>query len=187
MFLERLAAIQSRMSPAARDLSTFFFVVVSETMISGTLSKVPKDTNVAFAVRHMLDDHAKDEGRHHTFFSNLFSNLWPQLSRTQKLEMSPHFPEFIRAFIDPDIRAMTAILTDQGFDHEECQQIIHDTYSPSHVGEVARNASVATVRLFERHGVLEDSRTREAFFANGLLAGNGQPFPDCDRADREYS
>ncbi len=167
-FLSRLNELQAHLSPPIRRLSEFLFVVVSETMISKTLSKVPKDTNVVTAVREMLRHHSIDEGRHHRFFSQLFEQLWPALTAHQKEKVGVLLPEFIRAFIDPDTEAIKAMLGEQRFTAKEIGQIIHETFPPRLLELWSQEASKSTLSLFERNGVFEDARTSDAFVAAGL-------------------
>lgn len=60
-FTTRLFEVESTVSPKLRDMVRMFFVVVSETLISATLNKLPKDRRVVKAVRDVIADHAFDE------------------------------------------------------------------------------------------------------------------------------
>jgi hypothetical protein len=52
---------------------------------------------------------------------------------------------------------------------EEVRQVIEESYPPARVIAGLRKTGFATLRLFERNGVFEDSRTLEAFNQSGLL------------------
>src|SRR6266852_3759766 len=64
-FLDILDALVEREEPEFHALIKLFFVIISETLITGTLIKLPKDDTVQAAVRGVARDHASDEGRHH--------------------------------------------------------------------------------------------------------------------------
>jgi hypothetical protein len=180
IFLERLARIQEKTDPAMRELTKLFFVIVSETMISGTLSRVPKDPLVVTAVRDMLRDHMVDEGRHQKDFSEIAKTVWPQMSTTQKAAIGPLLPLFIRAFIDPDVRHLQRILGTEGFTEDEQLAIIHDTFTPGRISTVARESSQYTVRLFARMGVFDDSAIVDAFAENGLFLPNSNSLEEAN-------
>ena len=83
-FLQRLEEVQTDVPDDLKSIAGLLIVTLFETLISATLNKIPKDTQVVTAVRDMVADHAEDEARHHVFFSHFMDVLWPQLSRPQQ-------------------------------------------------------------------------------------------------------
>jgi hypothetical protein len=167
--LRRLKAIQSASPHEMRALIKLFFVIVSETLISATLIQIPRDGRVVSAVREMVADHAEDEGRHHAYFASLLELIWPRMSCRQQATIGPLLPELILAFLEPDRAAIRSEVARCGLEPDVVRQIVDETY-PAHLVQAnARSMAKATIRLFERNGVLEHSRTQESFQAAGLI------------------
>lgn len=168
-FLQRLRTVQCAVPPELRQMAEIFFAIVSETLISSTLSKIPKDERVVTAVRQLTADHAEDEGRHHAYFSSLLEALWPQLSPQQQATIGPLLPEFIRGFLEPDYPAIKRGLAGYDLTPEEIDRVVAESYRPEEVDDGVREAARASLRLFERTDVLSEPHTREAFIASGLI------------------
>lgn len=169
-FLRRLRSIQASVSSDMRSLVEVFFTIVSETLISATLSDIPRASNVVTAVRELVADHAEDEGRHHAYFSSVLRALWPQLSMAQQLELGPLLPEFVLGFLEPDLAAARRLLQRYDLGSDEIDRVVHEAYPTHTVQTGVRQAAGATLRLFEHTGVLEHPSIAEAFRERGLLA-----------------
>lgn len=156
------------LTPEMRDLAETFFVIVSETLISATFTKIPADGRVLPAVRQAIADHAEDEGRHHAYFAKLCELVWPQLTPREKETIGPLLPFFITIFLGPNYPAVRAYLS-QYLSPEEAEQVIVESYPPQKVSANITGAARATMRLFGRCGVLEHAETAEAFRRSGLL------------------
>ncbi len=167
-FLRRLRAIRRDLPPDQRRLAMSLFAVVSETLISGILAQVPKDDRVVTSVREMIADHAEDEGRHSAFFSQYFAYLWPRLGDKLRSELGPLLPEFIRAFLEPDLRAIRRSLAGLPLGPDEVETIMADCYPAEVVSAASREAATVTLHLFQHNGVMDDSRIADAFRAHGL-------------------
>jgi hypothetical protein len=165
-FMERLAYLEESLSPRDRRLARAFFAIVSETLISAFLSEIPGDHSVIEPVRALIADHAIDEGRHHVYFSHLLHWLWPQLSSREQLRVGQMLPDFIRSFLDPDLRAVAVMLLQSSLTEDEVQQVLADTYD----GEQSHEFSARhTVRHLGEVGVLDDPQISEGFQTAGLL------------------
>lgn len=166
LFMERLAYLEERLPGRDRPVAQAFFAIVSETLISSFLSEIPGDHSVVEPVRALIADHAIDEGRHHVYFSQLLRWLWPQLGPRQQLMVGDMLPDFIRAFLDPDYRAVAMMLLESSVTEDEAQQVLSDVYGqePSHEFS-ARH----TVRHLGEVGALDNSQTLESFQKAGLL------------------
>ena len=164
-----LRATQLESPRELRSLIKLFFVIVSETLISATLIQIPRDGRVVSAVRKMVADHAEDEGRHHAYFASLLEMIWPRMTPRQQAAIGPLLPRFILAFLEPDIAAVRSELAGCGLDPDRIQEVIEESYPTPHVIAGARTMAKATLRLFERNGILEHSHTLEQFQAAGLI------------------
>jgi hypothetical protein len=172
IFLDRLASIQDQVPVQLRELVKILFVVVSETLITHTFSDLPKDQRVVSLVRENIRHHYEDEGRHAAFFTKFFETVWPQLTAEIKKTLGPLLPNLILSFCEADYRSMGQDLGVIGFSKAECHEIITDCFPSHDVARNAKKASAATIKLFERSGVLENARTEAAFFEAGLIDGS---------------
>ena len=168
-FLSRLNTLKAGLDPAVRPLAELFFTVVSETLISSILSGIPKDQRVCTAVRETIADHAEDEGRHHAFFARFFEYAWPQLTAGQRDLIGTLLPEFVVAFLKPDIAATADMLKLTSLDSESVMGVIEETYPIARIQADMRAAAAATLRLFDRNGVFESDKMADSFFQCGLL------------------
>jgi hypothetical protein len=168
-FILRLESILAETDLELRALVRFFFAVVSETLITGTLSQVPKDTRVMPGVRQMLRDHAEDETRHHAFFADALMQVWPQLRAHERALIGPLLPEFISLFITPDPMALGEALSQIGLARREIDRLKEEAYATERLNRAAIEGSGVTLRHFRRAGVFEDARTADAFGAAGFM------------------
>ena len=74
----------------------------------------------------------------------------------------------ILAFLEPDFVAIAGNLRACGLTAEQIDQVMTESYPPATVSAGIRAASKATIRHFERVGVVEDPRTAEALEARRL-------------------
>lgn len=70
-FLTVLDRLKRRHLDIESDFVTLLFVIVSETLITGSLGQLPKDKAVQQRVSDVAKDHARDEARHHSYFSEV--------------------------------------------------------------------------------------------------------------------
>ena len=80
-FLYREVAELDRTYGALAKLS---FGAASETLITGTLTRVPKDLRVHPCVREVITDHARDEATHHAVYSDFIGIMWEQLNEAKR-------------------------------------------------------------------------------------------------------
>jgi hypothetical protein len=168
-FLNRLNSARKEVPSNLKSISFLLTVIVFETLISSILNKIPKDKQVISAIREMVADHADDEARHHAFFSSLFDILWPQLSKKHHSVLGPLLPHFIIKSLEPDYNSIRRRLAFYNLHPNEIEQIIGESYPPHEVMAGLRKTASATIRLFERNGLFEDSQTLYAFQSSGLL------------------
>jgi hypothetical protein len=168
-FRRRLEAGGAHIPAMSAGVAQLFFTIVSETLISGVLAAIPNDYRIVPAVREIIADHAVDEGVHHAYFANLLEFAWPQLPKCDRAAVALALPHFIRAFLDPDLAALAAILHDTGLASDEVGQVISDAHPPANTAATVRAGAQMTMRHLRRVGVLDLAPAREAFAAEGLV------------------
>lgn len=168
-FLNRLNSARKAVPSNLKQISALLTVIVFETLISSILNKIPKDRQVISAIRDMVADHADDEARHHAFFSSLFDVLWTQLSKKHQSILGPLLPHFIIKSLEPDYNSIRRRLVFYDLRPNEIEQIIAESYPQQEVITGLKKTASATLRLFERNGLFEDSQTLDAFQSSGLL------------------
>jgi P-aminobenzoate N-oxygenase AurF len=168
-FLLELDAIKSFHNSRTVPFLMLFFAIISETLITSTLTQVPNDERVVTGVRTILRDHAEDEARHHAYFVDVLTAAWPRLTAPQRAIIGPILPRFISMFLTPDLLHAQDCLATLGFSAGAAEQIIEEVYTPENIIAEIRPKADATVRLLRRAGVLEDPRTIDSFGKSGLL------------------
>lgn len=170
-FRLKLGKALATVAPRLRVLTEMCFAVVSETLISGKLSRIPRDVRVAPAIRHLVGDHARDEAKHHALFTQLFRILWPQIPTEDRRQLGMLLPSFIVMFLEPDRGALRQTLHGVGLSEMDAQRIIAESCDPRALAHEMKYAARATLCLFERMHVLDEfPEISEAFHEHGLAA-----------------
>lgn len=167
-FLVSLGRIMDE-NPGYEQLIMLFFSIVSETMISGILSDIPRDKSVQSNVREVIREHSIDEGRHHKYFSQLLNFVWPQLSEEQMDVIGPLFPFFILDFLRPNLENVRRDLEYVGFSESKSTQIVEDSYSEFDFIGNAKKVSRHTLRYLRDADVFRSQIVVDAFGEKGLL------------------
>jgi hypothetical protein len=167
-FARRIRGLDALADSDLRSMQALMFAMVSETLISSTLTALPQDRRLPSNVRAVIADHAEDEGRHHAYFRSMLFQVWPALSRSVRMRIGPWLPELIFAFLEPDYRAISFALTEVGLNPAEAEQVLLESYPRAAVTDDVARAARSTVRYFEDVGALRDPETRDRFIAAGL-------------------
>jgi len=125
----------------ARRLIRLFFVIVSETLITTSLSHIRQDAALPQAVRAQVSDHARDEARHQRFFATLLAAVWPHLNQADRLFCLSHVPDFVLAFVAPDRSAIVAEIVNAGVSRDDAEGIVAETYTDAVVAAYAKRCS----------------------------------------------
>ena len=157
-------------APEERAWFELFFVIVSETLISGVLSRLPQDQQVIPVVRLVVADHAEDEAGHNRLFSRVCELAWGQTPPSLRSRIAAALPEFITHFLAPDLRAFRAFLVPH-YGRRAAEDILRESYPEAQSRRDAASAARNTIRLFERVGILESPAAREDFEKRGLVLG----------------
>lgn len=151
-----------------RDLASLCFSIVSETLISGALSTIPEDPTVLDIVRQVVSDHARDERRHHAYFSKVFEIAWPQFGIHERHILGPLFARHIIAFLEPDTQMLQRIVG-QYVNDEQAAEVITESHTRRGVMEDIQRASRATMSILARGGVFDDPMIADSFERAGLV------------------
>lgn len=165
-FAERLDATAARLLPGAEVLAQLLQVVVFETLITAVLNELPADPHVMTTVRDLARDHARDEGRHHRYFSAFFRHLWANLDQPTRARAAIALPALIEDCLRWDAQPVRRSLILTGLSPAEADTVVRDCYGG--VPEMRQVAS-ATVRLCRSTGVLDQPGAWEAFAARDLV------------------
>ncbi|MEY9878260.1 hypothetical protein ABH931_007787 [Streptacidiphilus sp. MAP12-33] len=185
-FARRLDELREVLPPELRGLESLLFAIVSETLISGILSDIPRDTRLAQPVRDLVRDHAEDEGRHHIYFRSVLKHLWPALTARERSAVGPHIPAAIFSFLEPDYAQLAVRLASVGLTAAETEQVIAESCPAEELSRSVAQAASPAVRYFAEIGALDEDRTRDAFAGAGLhppldaaarTARNARPAP----------
>jgi hypothetical protein len=168
-FTQYLTHVESELDHSTADVARMFFAIVSETLISAILSDIPKDPRVVSAVRDVIADHAIDEGRHHSYFSQLVGFVWPQLDARTRTTIGLLLPRLITTFLEPDLHAEACMLAGYGLDTDDLAQVLWDSYHPADTHERVRRSARMTLRHLEGAGVLDDPAIQARFDEAALL------------------
>lgn len=168
-FLHRLAQLKARQPSRRAGLIDLLFTIVSETLISGTLTDVGHASDVDPAVADTVRDHAADEGRHHAYFAAYVNHLWASLTTEERVFASRLFPELIDIFLRPDFEDIGAELLGYGLTRDQVAEVLEDTFSESVQSAYTRTTAAKLLGYLTDLGVFEDSLARDSACAYGLL------------------
>ncbi len=168
-FLGRLDEVRGRLPQHLRGVEGLLFAIVSETLISGMLSVIPRDDRLPQSVRDVIRDHAEDEGRHHVYFRSVLSQLWTALGRSERQALGPLIPAAVYAFLEPDYAQAAHHLRAIGLSGEQIDQVIEESWPVRRVRSDIAAAAAQLTRYLGDVGALEDARTHEAFEQARLL------------------
>jgi hypothetical protein len=167
-FLDTFDGIVTAAEPEYEPLLTVLFATVSETLITGSLKRLPEDRTVQHAVRDMAKDHELDEGLHHAFFRSVFLNLWPRLPGEMRRLLGPLLPRMILTFLEPDPGAMTRMLGEHPGTFPDPARIAREVACGPRLRATIVAAALPTVRMAVQAGAFEEPDTAAAFHECGL-------------------
>ncbi|KAA1243475.1 diiron oxygenase [Aquimarina sp. RZ0] len=167
-FLKELDDIILSQPKELEKMIKVFFVIISETLITGTLTGLPNDEEVQKAIREFALDHATDEGKHHAYFKQFFEILWPKMPEELQVKIGSVLPKMILAFLYPDTHVLKQILL-QFFSEEESSEIINDLISSDIILNGIRKSSFPTKNMLKRNKLFTISKIKDSFNEHKLL------------------
>ena len=168
-FLRVLGELQERVPVEVGSQLETAFATISETLISGSLSQIPRDRAVLPLIRDYAGEHAADEGRHQQYFGEFFGEWWPQLPGRVRQGLGVLLPDLCLAFLGADRQLHQRVLESCGLASDNAARWVAEAFPESAEGPSARKPLQATLRLFERSGVCADAAAYDAFAARGLI------------------
>jgi len=163
VFLETLDNLVGREEPEYHSMIKLFFVIISETLITGTLVDLPRDQSVQKAVRELANDHAFDEGRHHAYFREVFEYVWPRLPREMRRKMGLLLPDMILAFLQPDAHALTRMLEQFPKEFPTAGQIVEEVIGYKSTQQGILSSAAPTLRMLRDNRVFDDLEIADTF------------------------
>lgn len=167
-FLAALEKAKSDSPPDRRGLVPLIFAIVSETLITATLTRLPNDPDVDPLVRRVVLHHALDEAQHHAVYSRILEMLWDRWSEDQRSLHAPLLARFIEAFLAPDVGAARSWLLQLGVTEKVAAGIVEDVYAPSEVLRDMRLAAAPSLESMRRAGLFENAVFVDALGERGL-------------------
>jgi hypothetical protein len=172
-FVDTLDTMVAEYEPEVEPIVKLLFAIVSETLITGSLLKLPKDETVQQAVRDLAQDHATDEGRHHAFFRQVCLFVWPRLPRDLRRRLGPLFPDMILTFLAPDPRALERMLSHYPDVFPSPRLVAESVVGARETLADMRNAAKPTLRMLRQNGVFDEPEVADAFLRRGLTLEGG--------------
>jgi hypothetical protein len=169
-FLRVLRMRMAEARPEDRLTVRLVFAIVSETLITGTLTLLPADSTVLPIVRSVVRRHARDEALHHAVFAQVAALLWSSWPNSRKDLFAHLFAEFMEAFLRPDLEAFVTGLLAAGFDRAEARAIIDDLYPSKTVRELTIKSARPSLLALEEAGIAEHPAFIDALDVLGLSA-----------------
>ncbi|MFD9456821.1 diiron oxygenase [Streptomyces sp. NPDC059985] len=169
-FVTALQDTGRRLLPDDPVLAGQLQAVVFETLITAVLNEVPQDPTVVSTVRELMRDHAKDEGRHHRFFSAFFLELWARLDQRRRVLAARALPAMIRAALDWDLEPVYDSLRRAGLDEDRTEAVLTDTYGGDAGIDRIQTISRSTLRLCAQVDAFDLPGVTDAFALYGLRA-----------------
>lgn len=166
-YLEKVTD-ENQLSPI---LAALFFCFVSETLVTGLMDLVPKDTQVVSVVRQVFGDHAQDEGFHCTYFMNIFEPTWKFLNTDQRETLGRVLPGIIISLVSSDKQFDRKVLKALSFSDRQANAILDEVYADkAALSKAARQSANKTIRMFNSAGMLYMPSVFEAFAEEGLIS-----------------
>lgn len=156
-FLTRLDGLKAR-HPSRSGLVDLLFTIVSETLISATLTDVARSSAVEPSVADLVRDHAVDEGRHHAYFAQYLRHLWAALDADERRFAACLFPELIDVFLRPDTADVGEELLGYGLSRDDVEEVLADTFDEQVQAAYSRATAARLLGYLDEIGVLDDPR-----------------------------
>lgn len=167
-FLRRLKSIVAALPGREGALVDLLFVIVSETLITGSLTELARSENLDLGVAAAIRDHASDEGRHHAFFAYFLRVLWGALTPNERTWSAIVVPRLINAFLAPDEDAVRNDLLFAGLGEDAVEQILSETYRTSGAHRQMAASATQTLSYFRTLGAFDTQQSIEELNRYGL-------------------
>lgn len=172
-----LQALEETRSSLPEDLRADFELIavcIAEHILIKDIVAARREEKVAPAFTHLMSDHASDEGRHATFFSDLTRRCWDRMSDQARQAVGRVLPAFVQAYTAGDAERGfdRAVLAGCGLAQATVEEAIEET-DPVYQEIMEMHVEMTRahlMRLLQRTGVLDHAPTFAAFAALGLVS-----------------
>lgn len=168
-FLQRIAIIAETVPAGMRYQLMTMFVSISELLITGTLTALPRYEEVAAPIKESIHDHAADEARHHAFFSAYFPIYWHSLSGEEQQILGPLVPDLIDCFLQPDVASLKAEFDRYGIPAETASTILAETFNAEKTAADKKKMARPVLKLMERIGICGSPSITDRLGTLGLV------------------
>jgi hypothetical protein len=168
-FLKLLNELEETTDSSIRSFLKVFFVIITETAITGNLLKIPRNKQVVKAVRDLVTEHAQDEKIHSLYFENLLRLIWEQIPLEKRVRIGSILPKLIFIFLKQDVQIIQNYLKILNLNSCEINAILSDTYSESVELHRIKISIEPTLAVLRRNNVLDEVDVTEAFETSGLV------------------
>lgn len=148
-------------------LIRFGIAAISETIAAKELAENMKGI-VIDSIYNIFIDHAEDEKKHCMFFTTLFEYVWKYLSADERKYLGINLPKILKAFVDINTIALYEALEEVGFDKEDSNIIISESYPKEFSVQRALSVASVTFRIFQKLNIYSIPEVREAFIKEGF-------------------
>jgi len=155
-FLDRIdcAIAHNRHLPV--ELIITLYTIVSETIITNQLSHDYVDETLYPVVRELLRHHARDEARHHKYFSDLFCFLWEHCSSTRKKQIAALIPGLLIDYLAPDETAILTMLKEYSAVFPQPRKLQQQIMTHADILDQIVVSALPSIRLFRKKDVFAD-------------------------------
>ncbi len=152
-------------------LERFIFTAVSEMLITVSLNNVRENQKeqTPKAIRNIMTDHSMDEIRHHAFYRDVLAEFLKSQPRNKVAEIVSVMPDYVMAFIEPDIENINIELRSIGLSTDEAQQVVEETYKTEVVKDYANVCSKNLSVLMQELELSEIAQTQDSFGRIGVV------------------
>lgn len=128
-------------------------VIISETLITKSLLSHKNKTQDSL-ISEMILSHARDEAIHHKYFSFIAEEMFSNLPVREVNKLKEFVPKFIAVFLCPEIKSYKRSLMHMNFSVEEADLILSQSYTESYINDMNTKASVSTIQLLNKCGLI---------------------------------
>lgn len=129
-------------SPEIKSDFMLIATCISENIFTDEIIEVSRLTNVNESFHQVLVEHARDEGRHASYFAKVMQAYWEQADNKKKLALTKVIPKFITYCLDGihDNDFLIRVLREFGFSETDITAL-----TASNNNEVTRNNKLSRI------------------------------------------
>lgn len=163
---QRLKEFVASTPEAYRDIAVLAYVLASETTISAALEVAPSDNRVRSRVREILRDHAEDERRHQSYFSEILQNLWAATPDEDIVALSQLLYRALSEFVIPNIKILE--LEARQVIPALAEEVALRVAASSATQVLARRSAAPMISILRKLGAFSDIQVVVAFSGPAL-------------------